>query len=113
GSLRDPFGEAAGTDVAGIDRVYLDTVGMAAIGKRLGGGEQRRIDRAADGEIGARRPAANAGDDHRRTLRRRKRGPGGTNEAHMAEEFEGEAVLPVGIAQGEEIAALGGAGIGD
>ena len=31
----------------------------------------------------------------------------------MGEEFERIAVLPVGIGQGEEIAALGGAGIVD
>jgi hypothetical protein len=86
---------------------------MTAIGKRLGGSKQRRVDRAADREIGTRRPAADTRDDHHRTLGCGESGPGGADQPHMAKEFEGEAVLPVGIAQGEEIATFGGAGIGD
>ena len=39
--------------------------------------------------------------------------PGRAREPHMGEEFQRIAVLPVGVGQREEIAALGGAGIVD
>ena len=39
--------------------------------------------------------------------------PGGAREPHMGEELERIAVRPVGVGEGEEIAALGGAGIVD
>jgi len=66
---------------------------VAAIGERLRGGEERRVDRAADGEIGGRRLAADAGDDDDRSLGLGEAGPGGADEPHVPEELEREAVL--------------------
>ena len=42
-----------------------------------------------------------------------KQRPGGARKPHMGEELERIAVRPVGVGEGEEIAALGGAGIVD
>jgi hypothetical protein len=57
-------------------------------------------------------PAAPSDGDERAAPRLEER-PGCAREPHMGEELERIAVLPVGVGELEEIAALGGAGVVD
>jgi len=105
--------EPVGPDVARIDGIDLDVVGVRPVGERFGGRKQRCIDRAADGKVAACRPAADASDDHHRTAALCELRPGGADQPHMTKELEGEAILPVRIAQREEVAAFRRACIGN
>ena len=68
---------------------------------------------AADGELGSRLAPAGAADGDERAAPLLEQRPGGAREPHMGEEFQRVAVLPIGVGELEEIAALGGAGIVD
>src|SRR4030095_11283078 len=93
-------------DAAGVDRVHADAVLDTAIGEYLGDIEQRGVDRAADGELGRAGPTPDADDVDDRTVRRLQMWPGGTRQAHRAEEFQREAVGPIAVGERQEIATL-------
>src|SRR5262249_53547965 len=103
----------AGLDEAWMDAVDLHAVILAAMRHRLAEGRAGRVDRAADGEGGLRLAAAGASDRDERAAARLQQRPGRAREPHMGEKFKRVAVLPVGVGELEEIAALGGAGIVD
>src|SRR5215471_11634139 len=79
--------QTLGIDMAGINSVDLNTVELAAIGQRLGKGNAGRIDRAADGEIGARKPRAGARDGDQGAGAFLEQRPRRTSETHMAEKL--------------------------
>ena len=58
----------------GIDAVHLNAVAQTEVRQGFGEGEQSRVDGAADGELGAGRPAAGARDIHDRARRSRRWG---------------------------------------
>jgi hypothetical protein len=102
-----------GFNDARMDAVHMHAVGLAAIGEAFREGGDRRIDRAADREIGSRFTAAGAADRDQRTAPLLQQRPGGAGEPHMGEEFQRVTVFPIGVGEGEKIAALDGARVVD
>ena len=96
-----------------MDAIDLNAILLAEIGEALGKGGDGGIDRTADGEPLLRLASAGSGDRHQRPAALLEERPGRAREAHMREELEGVTVFPVGVGQGEEIAALGSAGVVD
>ena len=81
--------------------------------KRLAEGRAGGIDGAADREARMRLASAGARDRDQGTAALLQERPGGAGEPHMGEELERKSVLPIGIAEREEVAALGRARIVD
>src|SRR5262249_39660133 len=102
-----------GLDEARMDAVDLHAVLLAAMGERLGEGRAGSVDRAADGEGRLRLAPAGGADRHERAAPPLEQRPGCARKPHVGEELQRKAILPVGVGELEEIAALGGAGIVD
>jgi hypothetical protein len=113
GELLNSAGEAVCGDGAGVDGVDADAVGDAAVGEGLGEEHEGGVDGAAEGELGARGAATDAGDVDDGAAGLDEVGPGGAAESGGAVEFQFEAVVPVLIGEGEEVAAPGSAGVVD
>ena len=111
--LIDSCLQAVGGDQPWVDRIDLDPLGHAALGQHLGEVQQRRIDRAADRELGIAGAATDADDVDDGARRADQMRPGGSGATDRAEELQREAILPVCFAELQEVTATGGAGVVD
>ncbi len=107
------FGETRGAHRTGIDGIDLDAILNSLLRHGFGEGQNRRVDRAADGEQSARSAAASTDDvDDRAGLLLQMR-PGGAGETNGGVVFQGEAVDEIVVGEGFELAAFGGSGVVD
>ena len=97
--------------VAGMDHVDVDAVAHAELGQSLRRIRQRRIDRAADGELGLRRARGAADDVDDVALRRLQHRPEQPREPDGGVILEREAVEERLVGQFQEIAGAGAPGV--
>ena len=90
-----------------MHRLDRDPVAQPELGQRFGEAGDRRIDRAADHEVGPRRLGGPADDVDDAALAVLEQRPERPRQPNVGIELEREAVLPHRIVELEEIPALG------